>query len=419
MHPNPRRVIPVIIVLGLIGLGWWYFSGRAAATPGGLTASGTIETTQVNVSPELGGRVESIKVDEGQTVKAGEVLVQFDTSLLGAQREQAQAGLAAAQAGELTARAMQDAAQAQLDQLVAGARPEQIAAAEAQYKAAQSAVGQAVANRDNIAKAPTNDRVAAAEAQLAQVQASRAQVENAYTQLSDHNVTGWMEEQTRAQVVAARQAEVAAQAQLDQVRAGASTELIQAAGGAIGVAAGQRDAAKAQLALLTAGATPQQLAAARAQLDAAKAQVQLAQAQVAAAQAALHLLDVQLSKLTLTAPVGGVVLARAIEPGEVASPGATLLVLGELDSLTITVYVPEDRYATISLGQSASVTGDSFPGQSFPATVTHIADQGEFTPRNVQTATGRKTTVFAIRLTVSDPQGRLKAGMPADVTFGS
>jgi HlyD family secretion protein len=55
---------------------------------------------------------------------------------------------------------------------------------------------------------------------------------------------------------------------------------------------------------------------------------------------------------------------------------------------------------------------------TFPATVVHIADQAEFTPRNVQTAEGRRTTVFSVKLAVANPEGRLKAGMPSDVTFG-
>ena len=50
--------------------------------------------------------------------------------------------------------------------------------------------------------------------------------------------------------------------------------------------------------------------------------------------------------------------------------------------------------------------------------MTFIADQAEFTPRNVQTAEGRRTTVFAIELAVDNPKGELKPGMPADVCFG-
>jgi HlyD family secretion protein len=157
---------------------------------------------------------------------------------------------------------------------------------------------------------------------------------------------------------------------------------------------------------------------AQAQVDVAQAQVNATQGQVEAAQAAMEVLEVQIAKLTLTAPADGVILARAIEPGEVASPGATLLIIGQLSELTLTVYAPEDRYGSIALGQTATVSVDSFSGENFTATVTHIADQFEFTPRNVQTAEGRKTTVFAVKLIIANPEGKLKPGMPADVNFG-
>jgi len=88
-----------------------------------------------------------------------------------------------------------------------------------------------------------------------------------------------------------------------------------------------------------------------------------------------------------------------------------------LDQLTITVYLPEDRYGEIHLGDGARVTVDSFPEIEFEAQVARIASQAEFTPRNVQTQEGRRTTVFAVELTLSDPLGRLKPGMPADVIF--
>ena len=98
-------------------------------------------------------------------------------------------------------------------------------------------------------------------------------------------------------------------------------------------------------------------------------------------------------------------------------PNATLFVLAQLERLTITVYLPEDRYGQVNLGDTAEVEVDSFPGMEFEASVVHIAEEAEFTPRNVQTGEGRRTTVFAIELRVNDPQGRLKPGMPADVFF--
>ena len=125
------------------------------------------------------------------------------------------------------------------------------------------------------------------------------------------------------------------------------------------------------------------------------------------------------AKEDIRSSLDGVVLQRLFEPGELATPGATLVVVGNLYTLSLTVYVPEDRYGQITLSHTYPVTVDSFPGRVFDGKVTHIADQAEFTPRNVQTVEGRKNTVFAIKLTLDNPDLALKPGMPADVNFSA
>ena len=80
-------------------------------------------------------------------------------------------------------------------------------------------------------------------------------------------------------------------------------------------------------------------------------------------------LPAQIAKLTVYAPADGTLLTRNVEPGEFVQPGATALTLADLSDLTITVYVPEDRYGQINLGQQAKVTVDSFPGVTFQAVV--------------------------------------------------
>jgi HlyD family secretion protein len=125
------------------------------------------------------------------------------------------------------------------------------------------------------------------------------------------------------------------------------------------------------------------------------------------------------SEEQIRAPLDAVVWERAIEPGEIAAPGSTLLTVANLNTVILTIYVPEDRYGQIYLGQIYPVRVDSFPGMVYDGTVTHIADQAEFTPRNVQTIEGRKATVYAIRQTIPNPNQDLKPGMPADVTLSS
>jgi multidrug resistance efflux pump len=117
----------------------------------------------------------------------------------------------------------------------------------------------------------------------------------------------------------------------------------------------------------------------------------------------------------IVSPINGVVLERLFEVGENVPAGTTVVSVADLHTLKLTIYVPEDRYGAIQMGQVYPVMVDSFPGETFRGTVTHIADQAEYTPRNVQTVENRKTTVFAIELTLTQTDNRLKPGMPADV----
>jgi biotin carboxyl carrier protein len=185
----------------------------------------------------------------------------------------------------------------------------------------------------------------------------------------------------------------------------------------LAVANERAQVAAERLSGLQTGAQSPQVAVAAAGLEQAKSAAQQAQDAVGQAQANVTLLEAQLGKLEVKAPLSGVILTRNIEPGEYVAPGAAALTMGQLSELTITVYVPEDRYGQIHLGQRASVSVDSFAGQAFGGQVSTIADQAEFTPRNVQTVEGRSSTVYAIKLNVTDPGGKLKPGMPADVTF--
>jgi multidrug efflux pump subunit AcrA (membrane-fusion protein) len=205
----------------------------------------------------------------------------------------------------------------------------------------------------------------------------------------------------------------------------------------LGIAQSQFDLAKANLAKaqdhynkVKAGPDPEKLAIAQAQLAAAQAaltaakagpsaeQIAVYQAQLDTAQAQVASIEIQLKKYVILAPLDAVVLARSIEPGEFTAPGATLFDLGHLDKLQLTVYLPEEKFALVSPGESATVHVDAYPNRSFTAIVTQLANQAEFTPRNVETVDGRKDTVYAIHLDIDNPDLALKPGMPADVSFG-
>jgi multidrug resistance efflux pump len=166
------------------------------------------------------------------------------------------------------------------------------------------------------------------------------------------------------------------------------------------------------------------VAQAEAGLLQTKAQITLAETSllssviaVQQAEAALELIDLQLTKLQVRSPISGVVLTSIIKPGEIIPAGLTAISIGDLTELSVTVYLAEDKYGQINLGDIAELTVDSYPEDVFEAVVIRIADQAEYTPRNVQTQEERQNTVYAVKLSVKNPTGKLKPGMPADVDF--
>jgi len=135
----------------------------------------------------------------------------------------------------------------------------------------------------------------------------------------------------------------------------------------------------------------------------------------AAAQAAQ--LRKKLSDCTLTAPTAGTVITRFVEPGELVGPGSAVVRIADLRNLTMKIYVAETILPKIQLGQTASVTVDAFTDRSFEGSVVHLSPTAEFTPKNIQTKDERVKLVFAVKLRIANPDGTLKAGLPADATI--
>ncbi|MEM5775015.1 MAG: efflux RND transporter periplasmic adaptor subunit, partial [Anaerolineaceae bacterium] len=135
------------------------------------------------------------------------------------------------------------------------------------------------------------------------------------------------------------------------------------------------------------------------------------------AREALKLAELQLARAAVTAPSDGVVLTRSLEVGEMISAGGTVMRMANLDRLNLIVYIAEDLYGRVKLGDSVTLSVDSYAGQVFTGRIIHIADEAEYTARNVQTEQGRKSSVYAVKIQVDNSDQKLKPGMPADVDF--
>ncbi len=437
---HKRPPIPVLVLLALIIIVGVYFliAGLTARNNDTLTASGTIEAVEITISPEIGGKVVEVYVDEGDSVQTGDPLFRLEDTLLQAQRTVASANLDLATSAASTADAALETAQANNDLAVATARAESALTRTSDWTsefgssttqseeiiAAMNEVDDALIARDGaldslstLLSDPASSDFSAAETRLLDARAAFAVAQTVQLRASLSTNADLRDAAQTAYDDASTELDDA-QTAYDELKDSDAAQAILTARAELAVTQERYDTARDRLLLLQTGDYSLRVTAAAAALRQAEAAAAQAHLAIAQAQASLDLVDAQIAKLTVLAPVEGVILSRSIQPGEVVAVGAKALSLGRLDDLTITVYVPEDRYGELSLGQSATVSVDSFPDLTFTATITHIADEAEFTPRNVQTVEGRSSTVYAIRLKVEDTEGKLKPGMPADVKFG-
>ena len=235
---------------------------------------------------------------------------------------------------------------------------------------------------------------------------------------------------------------LAAEAKLRDLVSGARAQEIEQAMASLTIAANNKTKADQDLAraesLFTAGAIAQteveairlnagqkaaQLEQAQAALNLLQAgnrpeQVSAASAEVARSKAVLSASDALLEDLKLYAPQDGIITSKNYEEGEFVSLGAALFTVANLNDLWVDVYIPTDDLPRIKLGQQVEVTvsGDE---TVYAGKVTHIASQGEFTPKSIQTKKERANVVFAVKISLENKRGILKPGMPADVVFRS
>jgi HlyD family secretion protein len=440
-----RRVVLMLLFPALIVLSIVYLVSVSKETEEGLLASGTVEALDVVVSPEVAGRIEDVLVAEGDHVETGDLLVRLDDELLQAQRDRAEAAVHTAEAtvssaqikvelltlqAELTHRTERQTDQPIREDRWQASMPsafdlpiwyfdrsEEIEAAEKEVDLALEALQDEQAHFDALLGESTMDDLLQAANRLADSRLRYTIADQVLDQARRARDDAELEQYAEDLFDAAEAELEAAQTDYEQLLSDKDAEDVLEAKARLAVAQERYDTARDYLAMLQTGDYALQVRVAERNLDQAQAALEQAEAGLAQAQAELDVIDLQLERLEVNAPIDGVVVTRNVEPGEVIQPGAVALTLAQLDDLTITVFVQEDRYGQIHLGQTVIVTVDSFPEETFTATVTRIADQAEFTPRNVETEEGRRVTVFAIELQLLDPTGRLKPGMPADVEF--
>jgi len=369
---SPRWLIPVALVLaGALGFGGFHVWEESRP----YEWSGTVEARTISVGSRVGGRIKDVLSREGDSLAAGVAILTLEPGDLLAQKLVAE--------GELVQ------AEANLEKLKTGARPEEIDEAKARAE-------NAVAALEETRVGARAEQIAATKARLAaaQVAVDKAKLddERAHKLITSGAIP---------------------QSQFDDAES------------ALSAAIAQRDAAKQAMDELVNGSRREDVAQAQARATEARASAKLvlagtrvedikvAEGQVEVAKGKLEQIHTLIDELSIHAPRPSRVESLDLRPGDILSPNATAATLIEDDQLYVRIYVPETQLGHVHVGQEVPVSVDSFPNRTFKGVVEHINSVGEYSPRNLETADERANQVFATRVGLHDGAGDLRAGMAA------
>jgi len=372
----------ILVVLALLGIAL-SIAGFVANKPSSnaLQGSGTVESRNIRVGSKVGGRISEVRVREGEQVKAGQVLVTFDEQELLAALEQARGKAARARAN--------------LEKMERGSRPEEILESRAAMAAAAATLAQ-------LRNGYPAEQIAQATEDVERARADAINTEKAFHRLEPLTEGGVVSRQQRDDAEAAWKMASArlrgSEQRLAELQRGYRAEEIAAADA-------RHQQAAAVLQKTERGTRVEDIDAARADLEQAEGERREAEARYRERQ--------------VVAPADAVVEVLDVRPGDLVAPNSPIATLLETDQVYIRIYVPETQIGRVRIGQTASMRVDSFPNEQFPAKVVQINQQAEFLPRNVQTREERVHQVLGVKLTIGESQGRIRAGMAADITLNT
>jgi len=169
--------------------------------------------------------------------------------------------------------------------------------------------------------------------------------------------------------------------------------------------------------------TQQQYDRAAFEFDNADLAYQSARTKVAVLQAEIEKIDADIARLERqladcypSAPLGGTVTEKYIDPGELLSPGKPIAKIARLDTVWVKIYLNAGDFANIKTGRKAVIDTEA-GGRRYDGYVSWTSDEAEFTPKNVQTEESRANLVYAVKVIIPNTDNYLKIGMPVYVTL--
>lgn len=379
-----KRAILLLLILAAAAAVWWEERPR----PQTLVLTGTVDGNEVVVGSKITGRIVTLAVDDGQWVKAGDLIAVLDQEELKADRGAASSAIAQARFN-----ALQSATQAELLERTLPTKVQQ-AEAQVQQTEAQSQQSDAQAEQARA-------QLRQAQAQVAQTQAAAAKAQDNFNRIKP----------LVEKDINPPQDLVNAQADLDSAKANelAAEAGVAAAQRAVsaseaGKEAVQRTIAAAKAALADAQHEEQQVAVQQRQTEALRAAEKQAESNAAAA-------DARFDQTRIYAPASGIVTLRAARQGEVVSPGSPIVTLFDLSSTWVEADVEETYADLIAMGQTLQVRLPS--GTEISGPVIYKAVEADFATQRDVSRTKRDIKTVAIRIRVPNPDGKLPLGMTA------
>ncbi len=317
----------ITLALFLIGISFTFFSCGNGNDKNTIEASGNIEATNITISSQTSGEIQSIMKDEGSLVVKGDTVLIIDPINYKLKLDEALSTL--------------QSAEAQYSLLKSGARKEDIAQSESALKQTEINFQQAEKDKERFEKLYGSQSI------------TKKQFEDAVNRYE--------------------------------------------------ITLAQFNSAKDNLKKIKNLARPEELSQAEANVNRVKASIEL--------------LKKNYNDCFVTAPSNGFIVKKFVEEGEYAGILSSLFKLADLTNVELVIYVSETELGKVKLEQNAEVKVDTYPNKTFKGKVIYISPEAEFTPKNIQTKEERTKLVFAVKISISNPDMELKPGMPADASI--
>ena len=381
-----KKLLPIFLIVIAVG-GYFAWSRARVVDDNVLHLSGNIEFRKIDIAFKTAGKLLELTVDEGSNVKLGQLLASLDREQMNRMRTRDSSTI--------------DVAQSNLQQLLTAIQYQQTTLAS-ELNLRQAELRQAKAKLQELLDGARPQEVAQARAQVNDLKVIHDQAHREYD---------------RAQKLIAQ--EDISQSQFDQFKARFDSTTAQV------------QSAEQRLALIIEGPRKTDIESARANVARAEAALKLTEAQrldihrkeedldarradVARSKAGVSVIDSQLDDTRVVSPVDGVVLVKSADPGEVLAAGTPVLTIGEIDKPWLRGYVPQNKLGRIQLGMPVTVRSDSYPDKTYNGKISFIASEAEFTPKQIQTSEERVKLVYRIKVEIDNSKRELKLNMPVD-----